>query len=317
MSYADTVDYQARKFGAAATVSIFVAAAAGMFLNISFLPDPPKMPDRDRSLVVFPVPGIKEKQSTLKVFDVPEPVKPEPKPKPKPVPVPEPPAEPQKASSEQVDQSKPDPDQAEAREALGLPTFWTPPPPKVAKEKQEVKEVKKVELPKLVVNDAMSEKKMDVNRPPRLVQAREQRMDDSEVITAVRRLQQQLSATPRSQSGGSAQTGDDQQSIQDGTVALRFQVMSDGRISGCTVVISSGSDVLDRRACDLVGTFVYEAGTDEKGSKVEKTRIETIEWLGAGDARRGSDGRTVTPGVTPSRVVPSAPAVVPPGARRR
>jgi len=313
MSYADTVDYQAKKFGAGATVSIFVAAAAGMFLNISFLPDPPKMPERDRSLVVFPVPGIKEKQSTMKVFDVPEPVKPEPKPKPKPKPVPEPPAEPQKAASEQVDQSKPDPDQAEAREALGLPTFWTPPPPKVAKERQEVKEVKKVELPKLTVNDTMSEKKMDVNRPPRLVQAREQRMDDSEVITAVRRLQQQLSATPRPQSGGSAQTRDDQQSIDDGTVALRFQVMPDGRISGCTVVVSSGSDVLDRRACDLVGSFVYEAGTDEKGTKVEKTMIETIEWLGAGDARRGSDGRTVTP----SRVVPTAQPIIPSTARRR
>lgn len=315
MSYADTVDYQAKKFGAGATVSIFLVAAAGFFLDLSFLPDPPKLPDRDRSLVVFPVPGIKEKQSELKVFDVPEPVKPQPKPTPKPVPVPEPPAEPQKASSEEVDKSKPDPDQAQAQSELGLPRFWTPPPPKVAKEKNEVKEVKKVDLPKLVVNDEISERKMDVNRPPRLVQAREQRMDDSEVITAVRRLQQELAAAPRSQGTGAADA--DGQAIQDGTVALRFQVMPDGRISGCTVVVTSGSDVLDKRACDLVGTFVYEAGTDEKGAKVEKTMIETIEWLGADQARRGSDGRSVRPGVTPSRVVPtSAPIVRRPPDRR-
>lgn len=315
MSYVDTVDYRAKKFGASATVSIFLAAAAGFFLDLSFLPDPPKMPDRDRSLVVFPVPGIKEKKSEMKIFDVPEPVKPTPKPEPKPVPEPEPPAEPQKASSEEVDKSKPDPDQAEAVAELGLPTFWTPPPPKVAKDRQEVKEVKKVDLPKLVVNDTISQQKMDINRPPRLVQAREQRMDDAEVILAVRRLQQQLAAVPRPQPG-TAQ-GADQQGIDDGTVALRFQVKEDGSISGCTVVVTSGSDVLDKRACDLVGTFVYEAGTNEKGTKVEKTMIETIEWLGAsGDARRGSDGRTIQPGVTPGRVAPAAAAAQRPAVRR-
>ena len=312
MSYADTVDYQAKKFGVTATVSIFVMAAASMFIDLSFLPDPPKLPEKDRSLVVFPVPGDEPKKSEMKTFDVPDPVKPDPKPVPQPDPKPQPPVEPQKAASEQVDSTNPDPDQAEAVAELGLPTFWTPPPPKVSQDKVDVKEVKKVELPKLVVNDARSEQKMDINRPPKLVQAREQRMDDAEVITAVRSLQRQLAAAPRPQNGTAPanQPMIDDQAIQDGTVALRFQVRIDGGISGCTVVVSSGSVVLDRRACDLVGTFVYEAGTDEKGAKVEKTMIETIEWLGSGDAKRGSDGRTVETGVTPSRIAPTSAPIV-------
>lgn len=311
MSYVDTVDYQAKKFGATATVSIFVVALASMVLDLSLLPDPPKLPEKDRTLVVFPIPGVKEKKSDLKVFDVPKPVKPDPKPKPKPEPMPEPPTEPQKASSEEVDKSKPDPDQDKAIAELGMPTFWTPPPPKVVQEKDKTKEVKKVDLPKLVVNDEVSQQKMDVNRPPRLVQAREQRMDDSEVLGAVRRLQQQLASRPAAAAGGgSAHPVVDDQIIQDGTVALRFQVMADGRISGCSVVVTSGSDVLDKRACELVSTFVYEAGTDEKGAKVEKTMIETIEWLGGGEARRGTDGRTISAGVVPTRTMPGATPIV-------
>lgn len=302
MSYVDTVDYQSRKFGAVATVSIFVAAAASFFLDLSILPDPPKIPEKDRTLVVFPVPGVEEKKSELKTFDVPKPVKPdpEPKPDPKPVPEPEPQVEQQQAASEEVEKTEPDPSEEKAMAEMGLPTFWTPPPPKVTQEKADTKQVKKVDLPKLVVNDQVSQEKMDVNRPPRLVQAREERMDDAEVLGAVRRLQQQLATTRPATGSGASQTVVDDQIIDDGTVALRFQVMPDGRISGCSVVVTSGSDVLDRRACDLVSKFVYEAGTDEKGVKVEKTMIETIEWLGGGDARRGSDGRTLQNGVVPT-----------------
>jgi TonB family protein len=302
MSYVDTVDHQARRFGAIGTASVFAIAIAGFFLNVT-LPVPPEKPVKESSLEVFPVPGIHEKHSDLKVFDVPTPVKPKPAPKPeKQKPQPQPPQKPQEASSskqDEVDKSTPDPSQDRALAKLDLPTFWTPPPPGVDRVRDEKKEVKKVELPTLVVNDDHSEKKMDVNRPPRLVQAREQRMNDPEVLSAVRGLQRQLGS--RRETGATApqhQTVVDERIVQDGTVLLRFQVSSSGTISGCSVAVSSGSDVLDKRACELVSSFVYEAGTDERGNKVEKSMMETIEWLDG--APRASGQALPRPGVPAS-----------------
>ncbi|MFZ3481749.1 TonB family protein [Sphingomonas sp. 3-13AW] len=308
MAYVDTVDHQARKFGGSATVSIFAVAIAGFFLDVTFLPDTPKLPEREKPLVMFPVAGAKERKSELKTFDLPELVKAQPEPKPQPTPEPKPPAE-EQVASKQDEKSEPDAEQAQPDVTPGTSTIWTPPPPKVAQEIAEAKQMKKVELPKLVVKDDAFQQKMDVNRPPRLVQAREQRMDDKEVLAAVRGLQLQVTSAPRPAATSlSPQPALDDQGTQDGTVAMRFQVLADGRISGCSVVVSSGSDVLDRRACDLVATFVYEAGTDEHGEKVEKTMLETVEWLG-GDAKRVFGRGASDDAVVPARVTPSATSI--------
>jgi len=277
MSYVDTVDHQSRRYGATATVSVFAVAIAGFLLDLSF-PHAPVPLQKDTGIETFPLPGVREKQSTLKTFDVPTPDQVLPKSDPvsatEPV---EPPQTPQEATSptrEEVDKSAPDADQAEAIDRLDLPTFWTPPPPEVRKTTEVRKEVKKVELPRLVVRDDRSETRMEANRPPRLVQAREQRMVDSEIVEAVRQLRRRIDVSTANGRG----TGSSD--VQTGTVAVRFQVSAAGAISACVVVISSGSDVLDRRACELVSSFVYESGTDERGNNVDKTMIETIEWLG-------------------------------------
>ena len=302
MSYVNTVDYQARKFGAGSTVSFFSLAIAAFFLDLA-TPTPLLKPIKERPLVVFPIPGVEDKQSALKVFDLPKPEKVEPE-----VPkkfVTDAPAEEKKTSSPQSEEVELAREDSPAEQmGSGIPTIWTPPPPK--REKSDVverKEVKKIDMPKLVVNDDRAEKKIDVNRPPRLVQAREERMDDVEVIEAVRRLQSQIHRPSRPGQAPKQVVLDDQ-IIQEGTVALQFKVKANGSIVDCAVAISSGSDVLDKRACQLVSSFLYEPGTDEKGQKVEKTMIETIEWLGGDNARAGSGQVVGVPGsISPSRPI--------------
>ena len=319
MSYTDTIDYEARRLGLVGTTLVFAVGIGVFFADFNTVPVPVK--PLPATLQMMPVPGESQKDDhPLKVFELKkfeekkaEPIKPADKPQPKPVadpdekakPQPEPPAEEKQASSsseQRVDSTNPDPSEEKALNDPSSPRFWTPPPPHVEKPTQEtVKKVEKIVLPPLQVNDDRSTKEMSTNKPPKLVEAHEQRMGDPEILSAVRQLQGRLASSVR-QNGPSAPRTVGDQVLQDGTVAVRFQVSAAGVISGCSVASSSGSDVLDRRACQLVSSFVYEPGTDEAGRKVDKTMVETIEWLGS-DRPSGAAGVVVParPGAQPAR----------------
>lgn len=64
-----------------------------------------------------------------------------------------------------------------------------------------------------------------------------------------------------------------------GTVAIGFRVGPDGRVSGCSVIGSSGDAELDRLTCALVERrFVYRPARNAAGQPVETTLRTTFTW---------------------------------------
>lgn len=98
-----------------------------------------------------------------------------------------------------------------------------------------------------------------------------------------------------------------------GNVTLRFTVNVDGSVKDCEVSSSSGSPLLDAKACQLVSAFVYKPGTDDRGAPTPKSVLETIEWLSNDGVRRiDADGDAV-PVAGPA--APAAASVGPEGSR--
>lgn len=65
-----------------------------------------------------------------------------------------------------------------------------------------------------------------------------------------------------------------------GTVSLRFNVGTDGRVRGCRVTRSSGRSDLDNVTCRLIERrFVYRPATDMRGRPVVSTVIGQHEWV--------------------------------------
>ena len=66
----------------------------------------------------------------------------------------------------------------------------------------------------------------------------------------------------------------------EGSVAVRFVVGTDGRVSGCRVTRSSGHAELDATTCRLIEQrFLYRPARDAAGRPVEETVSRTFDWL--------------------------------------
>ena len=96
-----------------------------------------------------------------------------------------------------------------------------------------------------------------------------------------------------------------------GNVTLRFTVQIDGSVKDCEVSSSSGSALLDSKACELVSGFVYKPGTDDRGAPIAKSVLETIEWLSNDGVRRVESEDAVDP----TAPVPVGGSVRPQGGR--
>lgn len=66
----------------------------------------------------------------------------------------------------------------------------------------------------------------------------------------------------------------------EGSVAVRFVVGVDGRVSGCSIRRSSGNAELDRTTCRLIERrFRYVPAKDAQGRPVPETVSRTFDWL--------------------------------------
>lgn len=65
----------------------------------------------------------------------------------------------------------------------------------------------------------------------------------------------------------------------EGSVAVRFTIGTDGRVSGCKVVRSSASPELDSTTCRLIERrFRYRPARDAQGNPVAETISRTFDW---------------------------------------
>lgn len=64
------------------------------------------------------------------------------------------------------------------------------------------------------------------------------------------------------------------------TIVLQFDVETNGRVSGCKVLESSGSAILDDATCRLVEKrYRYEPSRDAQGTAVPSAVVESHVWL--------------------------------------
>jgi len=67
---------------------------------------------------------------------------------------------------------------------------------------------------------------------------------------------------------------------QQGTVGFRIDIGPDGAPANCTIVSSSGSQVLDKRTCELIQERAYfEPARDAKGKAVASSYINRVRWV--------------------------------------
>lgn len=66
---------------------------------------------------------------------------------------------------------------------------------------------------------------------------------------------------------------------EEGAVTARLTVGRDGRVTGCTIIRSSGSAVLDSTTCQLaVRRFRFDPALDRSGGPVEAQTTRTVRW---------------------------------------
>ena len=63
-----------------------------------------------------------------------------------------------------------------------------------------------------------------------------------------------------------------------GSLKMLVVIDEEGNPQGCSVVTTSGSNVLDDLGCNLVMTYRYEPGKDGSGRPIVTTAYELLEW---------------------------------------
>jgi TonB family protein len=98
-----------------------------------------------------------------------------------------------------------------------------------------------------------------------------------------------------------------------GTITMSVTVDEKGAVSQCVVTSTSGSAMLDQRACDLIRSYRYRPAQDAGGKPHGAIVSEVLEW--ARDGRFVEDGKkSAAEADTIRRADPSGPA--PQGAER-
>jgi periplasmic protein TonB len=66
---------------------------------------------------------------------------------------------------------------------------------------------------------------------------------------------------------------------EQGTVAVRLTVDERGRVTRCEVTVSSGSDALDSRTCEILSSRArFKPARNESGHPVADTYTQRITW---------------------------------------
>lgn len=63
-----------------------------------------------------------------------------------------------------------------------------------------------------------------------------------------------------------------------GSLKMLVVINEEGNPQGCSVVTTSGSNILDDLGCNLVMTYRYEPGKDGSGQPIVTTAYELLEW---------------------------------------
>lgn len=73
-----------------------------------------------------------------------------------------------------------------------------------------------------------------------------------------------------------------------GVVRFKLDVNAQGRVSQCTVTQSSGTDILDAKACSLISErAVFTPARDKRGRAVAGTYANAVRWTIPDDQSRG------------------------------
>ena len=90
-------------------------------------------------------------------------------------------------------------------------------------------------------------------------------------------------AQPASLRSGTISDADYPSSAQraeaEGTSVARFTIGTNGRVSNCTIVSSSGNNALDETTCRLIERrFRYRPAEDEQGNAMSETKTQRVVW---------------------------------------
>jgi len=70
-----------------------------------------------------------------------------------------------------------------------------------------------------------------------------------------------------------------QRAGDEGATTVRYTIGTDGRVSSCSVVNSSGSSTLDSTTCSLLQRrFRFRPAEDQNGNRIAETRTQTVRW---------------------------------------
>lgn len=65
-----------------------------------------------------------------------------------------------------------------------------------------------------------------------------------------------------------------------GTTRTIITIGTDGRVSDCRILKSSGSSLLDTHSCALVtARFVFDPALDAKGHAIEVQAVQPVAWV--------------------------------------
>jgi TonB family protein len=133
-------------------------------------------------------------------------------------------------------------------DAGGGGLIWTPPPPQsqTGSKEGEAREEIRVELPKVEIPKGASE--------PLLLSYDQARYSDAVAVSEATRL------------------------MNSGMIIMSVSVDEKGDVTDCFTTISSGSPLLDERACDLVKSYKYRPAQNEKGQPYKAMVSEMLEW---------------------------------------
>jgi protein TonB len=257
--------------GKAMAASFVVHASIFAALMVSFNVEMPKKPEM-RTMEVFTVstsPG-EGLDVAIPKTSAPEPVKqskpdpkpvedPEPQPEPKPQPDPEPQPEPERP---QPSSAAPATAESTASANPGGGMIWTPPAPKpnasgIDASSDRVE--KRVEMPKVDLPKGASE--------PVLLSYDQGRYSDAAAMSEASRL------------------------MNNGTITMAVTVDTKGAVGDCIVTTTSGSRMLDERACLLVRSYAYRPAQDNAGKTHGALVTEVLEWARDGKFSQPSDAK--------------------------
>lgn len=78
--------------------------------------------------------------------------------------------------------------------------------------------------------------------------------------------------------GGAREINEAMRLSGEGRITMQVMIDIAGKPIGCSVVETSGSNILDDLGCGVVMNYLYEPGLDESKNPVESSIFEVLEW---------------------------------------